>query len=97
VQLRAPKAFHERTLRPEFVALCDELDAHLDELTTRVIREAINEDVSEAPEQKTPKALPEANSLNPRGRDEHADPRGQREHYRRRRARASTMRASCRG
>lgn len=60
VQLRAPKAFHERTLWPEFVALCDELHAHLDELTTRVIREAINDDVSEATEQAaTPKALPE--------------------------------------
>ncbi|HEY5099037.1 MAG TPA: hypothetical protein VII54_03170 [Gaiellaceae bacterium] len=62
VQLRAPKAFHERTLWPEFVALCDELHAHLDELTTRVIREAIDEDVSEPAEQApTPKALPEAN------------------------------------
>jgi hypothetical protein len=61
VQLRAPKAFHERTLWPEFVALCDELHAHLDELTTRVIREAIDEDVSEPAEQTAPpKALPEA-------------------------------------
>ena len=34
-QLRAPKAFHERTLWPEFIALCEELHAHLDELTTR--------------------------------------------------------------
>jgi hypothetical protein len=61
VQLRAPKAFHERTLWPEFVALCDELHAHLDELTTRVIREAIDEDVSEpAVQTAPPKALPEA-------------------------------------
>lgn len=60
VQLRAPRAFHDRTLWPEFVALCDELDTHLEELTTRVIREAINEDVSEATEQATTKALPEA-------------------------------------
>jgi hypothetical protein len=58
VQLRAPKAFHERTLWPEFVALCDELHAHLDELTTRVIREAIDEDVSEPAEQTAP---PKAN------------------------------------
>jgi hypothetical protein len=43
VQVRAPKRFHERTLWPEFVALCDELHAHLDELITRVIREAIDE------------------------------------------------------
>jgi hypothetical protein len=59
VQLRAPKAFHERTLWPEYLALCDELHAHLDELTTRVIREAIDEDVSE-PAEQAPKALPES-------------------------------------
>ena len=59
VQLRAPKAFQERTLWPEFLALSAELHAHLDELTDRVIREAINEDVSEATEQVIPKALPE--------------------------------------
>lgn len=60
VQLRAPKAFHERTLWPEFLALCEELHAHLDELTTRVIREAINDDVSEPAEHPPPKALPES-------------------------------------
>jgi len=61
VQLRAPKLFHERTLWPEFVALCDELHTHLDELTTRVIREAIDEDVSEPAEQAPPpKALTQA-------------------------------------
>src|SRR5271155_2159536 len=60
VQLRAPKEFHHKTLWPQFVALCDELDAHLDELTTRVIREAINDDVSEPAEQAPTKALPEA-------------------------------------
>jgi hypothetical protein len=63
VQLRAPKAFHERTLWPEFVALCDELHAHLDELTDRVIREAINDDVSEPTEQRAPKALPASNNV----------------------------------
>jgi hypothetical protein len=57
VQLRAPKTFQERTLWPEFLALSKELHAHLDELTERVIREAINDDVSEAAE-GTPKALP---------------------------------------
>lgn len=59
IQVRAPKAFHERTLWPEFLALCEELDAHLDELTTRVIREAINDDVSEPAEHAAPRALPE--------------------------------------
>ncbi len=58
VQVRAPKAFHERTLWPEFLALAEELDAHLDELTTRVIREAIDDDVSEPPEKADTKALP---------------------------------------
>ncbi len=61
VQVRAPKAFQQRTLWPEFLALCEELHAHLDELTDRVIREAINEDVSEPTEQAAPKALPESN------------------------------------
>ena len=57
VQVRAPKTFHDRTLWPEYLALSKELDAHLNELTTRVIREAICEDVSEAAE-TPPKALP---------------------------------------
>jgi succinate dehydrogenase/fumarate reductase flavoprotein subunit len=57
VQVRAPKVFQERTLWPEFLALSEELDSHLEELTTRVIREAINDDVSE-PTEQSPKALP---------------------------------------
>jgi hypothetical protein len=59
VQVRMPKTFHERTLWPEFLALAEELRKHLDELTERVIREAIDEDVSEAREASTPKGLPE--------------------------------------
>jgi hypothetical protein len=58
VQLRAPKVFQEQTLWPEFLALSEELHAHLDELTTRVIREAIDEDISEPTDQAPPKALP---------------------------------------
>jgi hypothetical protein len=58
VMVRAPQTFHERTLWPEFQALAKELDEHLDELTTRVIREAIDEDVSEPAEQAPSKALP---------------------------------------
>jgi hypothetical protein len=57
VQVRAPRSFHDRTLWPEYKALAAELDAHLEELTTRVIREAIDEDVTEAVE-GAPKALP---------------------------------------
>jgi len=56
VLVRAPRTFHDRTLWPEFKALSDELEATLEELTNRVIREAINEDISEAPE--APKELP---------------------------------------
>ena len=41
----------------EYLALCEELHAHLDELTDRVIREAINEDLSEVTSAE-PKALP---------------------------------------
>ncbi len=59
VQVRAPKAFHDHTLWPQFLALSEELTAHLDELTTRVIREAINDDVSEPQDGAPPKALPE--------------------------------------
>lgn len=62
VQPFAPKAFHQRTLWPQFEALCEELHAHLDELTTRVIREASHDDVSEAAEQPPTKALPKASA-----------------------------------
>lgn len=57
VMLRAPRAFHEKTLWPEFEALATELDKHLSELTDRVVREAIHADVSEAAEGE-PKLLP---------------------------------------
>ena len=55
VLVRAPRTFHDRTLWPEYQALSDELQKSLEELTNRVIREAINDDVSEAPE--APKEL----------------------------------------
>jgi len=61
VIVRAPKAFQHATLWPEFLALSAELHAHLSELTDRVIREAIDEDVSEATEQVATRALPQAN------------------------------------
>jgi hypothetical protein len=50
--------FHERTLWPEYLALSEELNTHLHDLTTRVIREAIDDDVSEPTEQPSTKALP---------------------------------------
>lgn len=58
-QLRAPELFHNKTLWPEYLALAEELDTHLDEITTRVIREAINDEVSE-PASAAPMALPPA-------------------------------------
>jgi hypothetical protein len=62
VQVRAPETFQKRTLWPEFLALSKELEADLDELADRVIREAIHEDVTEAPEAGATKALPQATS-----------------------------------
>jgi hypothetical protein len=57
VMLRAPETFQQRTLWPEFIELAKVLHAHLDELTERVIREAIDDDVSEAAEAIEPAAL----------------------------------------
>ena len=67
IQVKAPKTFHERTLWPEFQALSAELRTQLSELTERVIREAIHEDLTEAPEAGTAKALPASTSE--RGQD----------------------------
>ncbi len=58
VLVRAPQTFQNRTLWPEYLALSEELEAHLEELTSRVIREAINEDVSEASETSPTRMLP---------------------------------------
>jgi hypothetical protein len=60
VLVRAPKTFQRQTLWPEFLALSEELHAHLEELTDRVIREAIDEDVSEAAEAGPRGVLPES-------------------------------------
>ena len=59
--VRIPETFHSRTLWPEFLALSEELTVQLEELTERVIREAIDEDVSEAAEGEQ-KALPPGDS-----------------------------------
>jgi hypothetical protein len=50
VLVRAPKTFQTKTLWPELLALSEELHAHLNDLTERVIREAIDEDMSEPAE-----------------------------------------------
>jgi hypothetical protein len=47
-------------LWPEFLALSEELEKHLSEITERVVREVIHGDVSEAPEGEAPKLLPES-------------------------------------
>ncbi|MDX6481010.1 MAG: hypothetical protein QOG85_1520, partial [Gaiellaceae bacterium] len=62
VQVVAPETFQQKTLWPEYLALAKELEKHFDELTERVVREAIHGDVSEADESDGPKALPEPQS-----------------------------------
>ena len=57
VMVRAPETFHNTTLWPEFQTLARELRTHLAELTERVIREAIHDDVTDAAETDG-KALP---------------------------------------
>jgi len=57
IQVVAPATFQNQTLWPEFVALSKELRTHLDEVTDRVVREAIDGDVSEAEQTEAPKAL----------------------------------------
>ena len=61
VQVVAPEIFQKKTLWPEYLALAKELEKHFDELTERVLREAIDGDVSEADESDGPRALPEGN------------------------------------
>jgi hypothetical protein len=58
VMVRAPKTFQDKTLWSEFQALSAELRSHLQELTERVIREAIHDDVGEAAESGDLPALP---------------------------------------
>lgn len=59
ILVRMPATFRKETFNPQFLALSKEITAELDELTDRVIREAIDEDVSDAPEESL-KALPPA-------------------------------------
>ena len=58
IQVRAPRTFHVKTLWPQFRSLSEQLEAHLNDVTNRVIREAIHNDVTEAPEAPDAKALP---------------------------------------
>jgi hypothetical protein len=58
VVLRAPRRFVEDVLWPEFRELDAELRNYLQEVTQRMIREAVFADTSEAPEVAEPPALP---------------------------------------
>ena len=56
VMLRVPRGFNDTVLWPEFVELDRALVAHLQEVTSRIIRGAVHADTSEAEE--VPAALP---------------------------------------
>ncbi|MCU0775721.1 MAG: hypothetical protein MUC74_14855 [Ideonella sp.] len=56
VMLRVPRGFNDTVLWPEFVELDRALVAHLQEVTTRIIRGAVHADTSEAEEM--PATLP---------------------------------------
>ena len=56
VMLRAPKGFADQVLWPEFQELNAALTQYLNEVTTRIIREEVHRDTSEAAEVKA--ALP---------------------------------------
>lgn len=56
VMLRAPKRFLDQVLWPEFQELNAALMQYLNDVTTRVIRDGVHRDTSEAAE--TPPALP---------------------------------------
>jgi len=52
VMLRVPKKFLDQILWPEFKELSAALSRYLDEVTTRVIREEVHRDTSEAHEEQ---------------------------------------------
>lgn len=58
VMLRVPKRFVDQVLWPEFQELNAALMQYLNDVTTRIIREEVHGDTSEARE--TPHALPQA-------------------------------------
>ena len=58
VMLRVPRGFAEQVLWAEFRELNQALQAHLNEVTLRVIREDVDADASEAPEVDQPQLAP---------------------------------------
>jgi hypothetical protein len=59
VMVRAPRGFTNDVLWPEFAEIHSTLQAYLQEVTLRIIREEVHADASEAPEVST--ALPPSN------------------------------------
>lgn len=59
VMLKAPRTFVDQVLWPEFQELDKALRRYLGEVTTRIIREQVHKDTSEAPELATSLSLPE--------------------------------------
>ena len=57
VMVRVPKRFVDETLWPEYLALSESLSAYLNEVTERVISEAVHKDYSEAAETPEPAGL----------------------------------------
>lgn len=57
VMVRAPRRFVEETLWPEYEQLASTLRAYLDEVTDRVVTEALHRDNSEAAEVAAPALL----------------------------------------
>ena len=62
MMLKAPKAFIEQVLWPEFQELDEALRRYLSEVTARIIREEVHKDVSEATEVQPDKSLPSSSS-----------------------------------
>ena len=58
VMLKAPKSFIEQVLWPEFQKLDEALRRYLSKVTTRIIREEVHKDVSEATEVNPTTSLP---------------------------------------
>jgi hypothetical protein len=55
VNVRAPRAFIDRTLWPEFIELQSALHSYLNQATERIIREEVFGDAAEAPEWVAPR------------------------------------------
>jgi hypothetical protein len=58
VMVRGPKSFVDQTLWPEYLELEKVLSSYLSQVTTRVISQAIDADVSDAQEEADPQRLP---------------------------------------